>query len=87
VVRVLGGEGQVQLVIEDSAPGVDAEGRGRLFERFYRVESSRNRASGGSGLGLAICHNIVQAHAGTIRAEASALGGLRIVISLPRAAS
>jgi len=87
VVRVLGGEARVQLVIEDSAPGVDAEGRGRLFERFYRVESSRNRASGGSGLGLAICRNIVQAHGGEISAEASALGGLRIVIDLPEAAA
>jgi len=85
VMRVIGGQERVELVIEDSAPGVGAEGRARLFERFYRVESSRNRASGGSGLGLAICQNIVQAHGGTIRAEASALGGLRIVASLPEA--
>lgn len=74
---------RMEVVIEDSAPGVDAERRERLFERFYRVEASRNRASGGSGLGLAICRNIVQAHGGTIRAEASALGGLRIVVDLP----
>ncbi|MFT3762857.1 MAG: sensor histidine kinase efflux regulator BaeS [Pseudoxanthomonas sp.] len=74
---------RVQVEIEDSAPGVAEDQRERLFERFYRVDASRNRASGGSGLGLAICRNIVQAHAGTIRAEASALGGLRIVVSLP----
>jgi two-component system sensor histidine kinase BaeS len=74
---------QVEAVIEDSAPGVTEDKRERLFERFYRVEASRNRASGGSGLGLAICRNIVQAHGGAIHAEGSALGGLRIVVTLP----
>ncbi|MFT4199015.1 MAG: sensor histidine kinase efflux regulator BaeS [Pseudoxanthomonas sp.] len=74
---------RIEATLEDSAPGVAEPRRERLFERFYRVEASRNRASGGSGLGLAICRNIVQAHAGTIRAEASALGGLRIVVDLP----
>ena len=73
----------VRAIIEDSAPGVDEDKRGRLFERFYRAEESRNRASGGSGLGLAICRNIAQAHGGTLHAEASALGGLRVVLSLP----
>ena len=73
----------LRIVIEDSAPGVDADKRARLFERFYRVDASRNRASGGSGLGLAICRNIVEAHAGTIEAEASSLGGLRVVLALP----
>lgn len=75
--------GALQLVVEDSAPGVDADRRARLFERFYRVDASRNRASGGSGLGLAICRNIVEAHGGSIAAEASTLGGLRIVLVLP----
>lgn len=74
---------RVEIVIEDSAPGVSEEGMGRLFERFYRVERSRSRSSGGSGLGLAICRHIVQAHRGEIRAEASPLGGLRIIMSFP----
>ncbi|MFT3801852.1 MAG: sensor histidine kinase efflux regulator BaeS [Burkholderiaceae bacterium] len=73
---------RVVIVIEDSDPGVPDGKRYRLFERFYRVESSRSRASGGSGLGLAICHHIVRAHGGRIRAEVSSLGGLRIVIEL-----
>jgi len=73
----------LELVVEDSAPGVDADKRERLFERFYRTEASRNRASGGSGLGLAICRNIAEAHGGSINAEASALGGLRVVLRLP----
>lgn len=74
---------QIVAIIEDSAPGVDADKRARLFERFYRAEGSRSRASGGSGLGLAISHNIAQAHGGQLHAEASALGGLRVVFSLP----
>ncbi|SEM26571.1 two-component system, OmpR family, sensor histidine kinase BaeS [Pseudoxanthomonas sp. GM95] len=76
-------DGQARIVIEDSAPGVEPDKRARLFERFYRVDASRNRASGGSGLGLAICHNIVLAHDGAIATEASALGGLRLVLTLP----
>lgn len=73
----------VEIVIEDSAPGVPADKLDRLFERFYRVEGSRNRASGGSGLGLAICRNIVGAHDGEIHATASPLGGLRVTLRLP----
>lgn len=68
---------------DDSPPGVPAEVLGRLFERFYRVEGSRNRAHGGAGLGLAICRNIVEAHGGQIEAAASPLGGLRVDVTLP----
>ena len=75
--------GQIRLIVEDSAPGVPADKCALLFERFYRVESSRNRASGGSGLGLAISRNIVHAHQGSIHAAPSPLGGLRVVINLP----
>lgn len=55
----------------------------RLFERFYRVDGSRSRESGGAGLGLALCKSIVDAHRGTIRADSSPLGGLRVSITLP----
>ncbi|HGJ5877469.1 MAG TPA: ATP-binding protein [Arsenophonus sp.] len=54
-----------------------------IFERFYRVESSRNHASGRTGLGLAICYNVVEAHGGKINASASSLGGVKISIELP----
>ncbi|NUU01592.1 ATP-binding protein [Herbaspirillum robiniae] len=74
---------QWKLVFDDSAPGVDGPALARLFERFFRVEASRNRASGGAGLGLAICRRIVEAHQGSIVAEASPLGGLRITVTLP----
>jgi len=68
---------------EDTAPGVPADALPRLFERLYRVDGSRSRATGGAGLGLAIARNIVAAHGGSIEALPSALGGLRIRIRLP----
>ena len=73
------------LDIDDSEPGVDDAAMERLFDRLYRAEGSRNRASGGSGLGLAIVRKIVEAHEGSIRASHSPLGGLRMEIRLPRA--
>ncbi|THD34991.1 two-component system sensor histidine kinase BaeS [Pantoea sp. R102] len=78
----LSGE-QWQLQFADSAPGVERQQQAQLFERFFRAESSRNRASGGSGLGLAICKNIVEAHDGSINAADSDLGGLKITLNLP----
>lgn len=83
VVRVTEQQQQLLIQWEDSAPGLDVEHCQRLFERFYRAEASRNRASGGSGLGLAICYNIVEAHNGNISAAPSPLGGVRITIQLP----
>ncbi|ATF49008.1 two-component system sensor histidine kinase BaeS [Citrobacter freundii] len=76
-------ERQVLLTFADSAPGVNDAQLQKLFERFYRTEGSRNRASGGSGLGLAICVNIVEAHNGHIRAAHSPFGGVSITVELP----
>lgn len=75
----------VQLVIEDSAPGVPDDALPRLFDHLFRVDDARTRGAGGAGLGLAICQRIVEAHGGTIRASHSALGGLRMQVTLPRA--
>lgn len=74
-----------KLVIDmsDSAPGVPKQDLLKLFKRFYRLENSRNRKLGGAGLGLAICSNIVAAHSGIIKAQASSLGGLTIHIEFP----
>lgn len=69
---------------EDSAPGVPADELERLTDRLYRVDGSRSRAGGGSGLGLAIVKAIVDAHHGSMRAEASALGGLAWQMEFPR---
>lgn len=67
----------------DSAPSVDAADLPRLFERLYRVEGSRNRATGGAGLGLPLCQSIVEAHHGSIVAQPSAQGGLWLRVQLP----
>ncbi|MFT6654753.1 MAG: two-component system sensor histidine kinase BaeS [Marinomonas primoryensis] len=74
---------KVIILFEDTAPGVDEEEKNKIFEQFYRVENSRNRATGGRGLGLAICSNIVDGHQGTISAYHSPDGGLGIRIEFP----
>ncbi len=74
----------VRLTLEDTAPAVPEAQLEQLFEPLFRLEGSRARASGGSGLGLAVSKSIVRAHGGTIRAQASELGGLAISLSLPK---
>lgn len=75
----------LSLLFDDSHPGVPEELLMSIFDRFYRIESSRSRAHGGSGLGLAICKTIVDGHKGSIRALVSPLGGLRVELKLPLA--
>lgn len=75
----------VTLKIEDSAPAVPRAALPQIFERFFRVESSRSRDFGGAGLGLAICKSIIEAHDGFITATPSVLGGLKIEMKLPLA--
>lgn len=72
-----------EITFADTAPSVPDEALPHLFERLFRVESSRNRLTGGAGIGLSICHNIVEAHGGSIKASHSPLGGLKITIKLP----
>lgn len=74
---------RVNILLEDSEPGVDAEELPQLFERLFRTEFSRNRTTGGAGLGMSICRSIVEAHDGSLTAEASSLGGLALKISIP----
>ncbi|MBI2472392.1 MAG: HAMP domain-containing protein [Planctomycetes bacterium] len=83
VIRLTCIDRQAMIDFKDSTPGVPEEKLDRLFDRLYRVEGSRSRASGGAGLGLAICKNIVDAHAGTISAHPSSLGGLMIKVTIP----
>jgi two-component system sensor histidine kinase BaeS len=74
---------RVLMTWEDSAPGVPDEELTRLADRLYRLEGSRNRASGGSGLGLAIAKALIEGHGGTLVARRSTLGGVAIDITLP----
>jgi signal transduction histidine kinase len=78
-------DNNVELSVQDSGPGVSADVLERIFERFYRTDSSRQRdgETGGSGLGLAIAKSIVQAHGGQLSAESETGQGLKIIISLP----
>lgn len=73
----------LDIYFEDSGPGIPEEALELLFDRLYRVDSSRTRAAGGSGLGLAICRAIVEAHGGKITASNGSAGGLAIHITLP----
>ncbi|MDD1612888.1 MAG: ATP-binding protein, partial [Methylococcaceae bacterium] len=82
-IRVSRQSGNLVIEFIDSAPGVPESALPHLFDRFYRIESSRSRNHGGAGLGLAICSNIVKAHRGSIRASASAMNGLQVRIELP----
>lgn len=80
------GDGTVAVLeVRDHGPGVPGEQRGRVFERFYRADSSRNRASGGSGLGLAIVAAIVGAHQGRVSVSETTGGGLTVRVDLPLA--
>jgi signal transduction histidine kinase len=76
-------ENRIQLSIKDSGEGVSSEDAAHLFDRFYRVDESRNRNDGGSGLGLAIAKSIVEMHGGKIWAESEKGNGLKVVIELP----
>lgn len=73
----------IQVSMDDSGPGVAEEELERIFNRFYRTDTSRQRDGEGSGLGLAIARSIVERHEGRIWAENRAEGGLRVVIELP----
>ncbi|MGP3918436.1 DUF4153 domain-containing protein [Nonomuraea sp. 10N515B] len=71
----------VRVVVADLGPGIPASARGRVFERFSRLDAGRAADSGGAGLGLAIVKEIVELHGGSIRIDDGA--GCRMVVDLP----
>ena len=73
----------VVLDVEDDGPGMPAEQAKRVFERFYRADAARNRASGGTGLGLAIVAGLVNAHGGTVSVRTSPGRGADFQVRLP----
>ncbi|HEY5195302.1 MAG TPA: HAMP domain-containing sensor histidine kinase [Solirubrobacteraceae bacterium] len=77
------GEDRIRFVVEDDGPGIPAEERERVFDRFHRTDEARDRASGGTGLGLAIVDAIAKAHGGSAEASASPAGGTRMKLELP----
>jgi two-component system, OmpR family, sensor kinase len=75
--------GRVAFVVEDDGPGIPLDQRERVFDRFHRTDSARDRASGGTGLGLAIVRAIAEAHGGRVSAATGREGGARIELELP----
>lgn len=76
---------KVLVEVEDNGMGIKPEMLSRIFERFYRVESSRNRSDGGSGLGLAIVKHILEAHGESIAVESIYLEGAKFSFSVAKA--
>ena len=74
---------QIRLAIEDSGCGIALEDVPFIFERFYRVDPSRNRASGGTGIGLTISKAIAEAHGGTILVKSELGVGSTFTLVLP----
>nr|WP_202627713.1 ATP-binding protein [Cellulomonas sp. APG4] len=77
-------DGRLRIAVSDDGEGIDAAHLPHVFERFYRVDTARDRDHGGSGIGLAIVRAIVHAHEGSIRARSEGLGrGTTFEFTLP----
>ncbi|MGD7005673.1 ATP-binding protein [Kocuria palustris] len=72
-----------QLKIRDHGPGIKGPDRTRIFERFYRADTSRTRETGGTGLGLSIVASVVGQHGGVVTLEETPGGGATFVVTLP----
>jgi two-component system OmpR family sensor kinase len=86
IVRVGTDGNNAILEVADEGPGMSTEDAHRVFERFYRADSSRARASGGTGLGLSIVDSLVYAHGGTVSISTAPGEGCRFKVNLPRIA-
>jgi len=86
VVRVRTTPFDAFVEVTDSGPGIPADDRLRVFERFFRADASRTRAAGGSGLGLSIVAALVSAHGGSVEVVETPGGGatFRVRLPLPR---
>ena len=76
-------EGSLRIAVDDEGPGLPDTELEKVFEPFYRIESSRSRDTGGVGLGLAIVRQVARGHGGDVVLENRAGGGLRALLWLP----
>jgi two-component system sensor histidine kinase VicK len=84
-VRITESNGEVECSVSDEGAGIPAEHLPFIFERFYRVDKSRNRKDGGTGLGLAIARALIHAQGGHISAQSVEGKGTTITFRLPTA--
>ena len=71
------------LVVTDTGIGIPVEHQPRVFERFYRVDKGRSRATGGTGLGLSIVKHIVESHDGNVELRSELNKGTEVTVSMP----
>jgi heavy metal sensor kinase len=83
LVKLTTERGRATLAVSDTGPGIAAEHRPHVFERFYRADKARSRAAGGTGLGLAICKAVVEAHGGEIGFDTEPDRGTTFWVRLP----
>ena len=83
-VELASADSNARMTVADRGPGIPSELRERVFEPFYRLETSRSRATGGTGLGLALARGIFRAHGGDIRFHDRAGGGTVVEATLAR---
>ena len=76
-------DSQIEVQISDTGMGISEEDRDRIFERFYKADKSRTRASGGSGLGLSIVKKIIDLHKGTIEVKSEIDKGTTFIVQIP----
>jgi signal transduction histidine kinase len=74
---------RLRFVVDDDGPGIPADQRDAVFDRFHRLDGARSRDAGGAGLGLAIVQAIASAHGGRAWADAAPTGGARVVLEIP----
>lgn len=76
-------DGKLEISVRDDGPGIPAESKDRIFERFYRVDRARSRDTGGTGLGLSIVKHIIQAHGGEVWVTTELGAGSTFYFTLP----
>lgn len=81
------GGDQIEIAVTDQGIGISEKDRERVFERFYRVDPARSRATGGTGLGLAIVKHVAASHGGEVTVWSSEGQGSTFTLRLPEAGS